>query len=254
MQTLPLNQAQIAEKLHSEDLDELLRLWWAEQGAEKRRDLELMATALPFSPNENLRVLDMCCGPGDVGRVIRSRFPNSRIDCVDRDPFLLSICIGVNRREGVPGQASVRDLWKPDWCSALSRDYDVIATANALHWFDVRRVTELFTDVFQLLRSGGVFLFVEPACAQETFATGFGQWKSKQAPRYDRQNWERFWSRANSLLGYDHAKLLGPRNPNVIGDGIPVLEWIQLLKNAGFESIDVLLRDADEVILASSKP
>jgi hypothetical protein len=35
---------------------------------------------------------------------------------------------------------------------------------------------------------------------------------------------------------------------------MPVSGWIRLLKNAGFDSIDVLLRDADEVILASSKP
>ncbi len=254
MPTPPLNRTQISEKLRSQDLDELLQLWWAEQGAEKRRDLELMAAALPFSPDENLLALDLCCGPGDVGRAIRSRFPNSRIDCVDRDLFLLSICIGVNQRESVPGQASVRDLWNLDWRSGLSRGYDVVATANALHWFDVGRAAELFIEIFQLLRPGGVFLFVEPACAQQTFATGFGQWKSKQPCRYDQRNWERFWDRANSLLGYDHTKLLGPRNPNAIGDGIPVLEWIQMLKNAGFDSIDVLLRDADEVMLASSKP
>ncbi len=250
----PLTQTQIADRLRNEDLDELLELWQAEQGAEKRRDLELLATALQFPADQNLLVLDLCCGPGDVGRAIRSRFSNSRIDCVDRDLFLLSICTAVNRREGVPGQTYVRDLWNADWRSGLSRDYDVVAIANALHWFDVRRVAELFIDVFQLLRSGGVFLFVEPACAQKTFAAGFGQWKSKQPPRYDRRNWERFWSRANSLLGYDHTRLLGSRDPNRIGDGIPVLEWIQLLKNAGFESIDVLLRDADEVFLASSKP
>lgn len=94
----PLSLGQIQEKLGNENLDELLRLWWAEQGTAKRRDLELMATVLPFSADESLRVLDMCCGPGDVGRVIRSRFPNACIDCVDRDLFLLSICIGVNRR------------------------------------------------------------------------------------------------------------------------------------------------------------
>jgi hypothetical protein len=82
----------------------------------------------------------------------------------------------------------------------------------------------------------------------------FGQWKWK-AKQTHPQKWERFWSRANALLGYDHAKLLGSLDPNLIGDyGLSVLEWVRLLKNAELDSIEVLLRDADEVIVASSKP
>jgi hypothetical protein len=68
--TPPLTETQIAKKLSSENLDELLQLWRTEQGIAKRRDLELMAAALPFPTDANLRVLDMCCGPGDVGRGI----------------------------------------------------------------------------------------------------------------------------------------------------------------------------------------
>ena len=61
-----LAQTQIAEKLSSENLDELLQVWWTEQGVAKRRDLELMAAALPFPTDANLRVLDRCCGPDDA--------------------------------------------------------------------------------------------------------------------------------------------------------------------------------------------
>jgi len=250
----PLTETQIAQKLSSENLDELLQLWWAEQGVAKHRDLELMAAALPFPTDANLRVLDMCCGPGDVGRVIRGRYRNSCIDCVDRDVFLISICDGINRREGVSAESFVRDLWNTDWHTGLRDDYDVVATANALHWFDAPRLAELFNDISRLLRPGGVFLFVEPACAEKTFAAGFAEWKSRQPPRYSRENWERFWTRANDILGYDHTKFLGSRDSNRISDEMPVAGWVRLLKNAGFDSIDVLLRDADEVILASSKP
>jgi len=250
----PLTTSQILEQLSTGNLDELLHLWWTEQGVAKRRDLELMAAALPFSTDEALRVLDMCCGPGDVGRFVRARYTNSRIDCVDRDVFLLSICIGVNKREGVPAQYFLRDLRNADWCSGLEPGYDVVATANALHWFDVQRVAELFKDVLGLLRRGGVFLFVEPACAEKTFSAGFADWKSRQPARYSRENWERFWSRANELLGYDHTKFLGSRDSHQIGNDMSVTGWMELLKNAGFESIDVLLRDADEAMLAALKP
>jgi hypothetical protein len=108
--------------------------------------------------------------------------------------------------------------------------------------------------VFRLLRPGGVFLFVEPACSETTFAAGFAEWKSRQPSRYSRENWERFWGRANEILGYDYTKLLGSRDSHLIGDRMPVSGWVRVLRDAGFESIDVLLRDADEVMLAAAKP
>jgi len=254
MSATPLSLDQIQRKLSNDNLDELLQLWWAEQGGAKKRDLELIATALPFSPQQRLRVLDLCCGPGDVGRALWSRFPKSRIDCVDRDVFLISICIGVNRREGISGRSFVRDLRSEVWSRGLSREYDVVATANALHWFDARRAAGLFGEVFQRLRPGGVFLFAEPACVEKRFASGVAEWKAKQPARYSRENWERFWSRANELLGYDHTTQLGPRDPGRIDERMSVQGWIKLLRNCGFESLDVLLRDADEVILAGAKP
>jgi SAM-dependent methyltransferase len=251
---MSLTQSQIETKLSNQNLDELLDLWRTEQGAEKRRDLDLMAAAIPFSKDATLRVLDLCCGPGDVGRAVHARYPKSQIDCLDRDVFLISICISTNRREGVPGQSFVRDLWEADWCRGLERGYDVVATANALHWLDARRVSELAKDVFGLLRRGGVFLLVEPTCTETRFADGFAEWKSRQPSRYSQENWERFWSRANEILGYDHTKLLGSRDTPRVGDRMPVSGWVRVLRDAGFESIDVLLRDGDEVMLAAAKP
>ena len=187
--------------------------------------------------------------------VVKRRYnnPNSRIDCVDRDVFLISMCIEMNRREGVPGQSSVRDLWDTSWHNALESGYDVVATANALHWLDGRRVGQVSQDVFRLLRPTGVFLFVEPACTEKIFAAGFTEWKSRQPSRYSRENWERFWGRANEILGYDHTKLLGSRDSR-LSEGMPVSGWVRILRDVGFESIDVLLRDADEVMLATAKP
>jgi hypothetical protein len=85
------------------------------------------------------------------------------------------------------------------------------------------------------------------------FADGFAEWKSRQPARYSRENWERFWTRSNEILGYDHTKLLGSRDSH-LDEGMPVSGWVQALRNARFECIDVLLRDADEVFFATAKP
>lgn len=252
MQSPPISQAEIDARISSH-IDELLALWWAEQGASKPRDLELMAMAIPFARNRAIRVLDLCCGPGDVGRAIRRAYPKAEIDCIDRDPFLTSICKAVNQRERIPGAVVVRDLNEDGRFDGLPGNYDVVATVNALHWFDAARAGELINDVHRSLKSGGVFLLAEPTSPEKPFAAGIEEWKAKQTPRYSRENWERFWFRANALLGYDHIKLLGSRDDDRIGDELSVAGWIQVVKDAHFEPIDVLLRDADQVMLAGLK-
>lgn len=252
MQSPPISQAEIDARIHGH-IDELLELWWAEQGSSKSKDLELIALAIPFPRGQAIRALDLCCGPGDVGRAIRQMYPKAQIDCIDRDPFLTSICRAVNQRARIPGTLVVRDLKDDGWLDELPGNYDVVATVNALHWFDAERAAQLVADVHGTLRGDGLFLLAEPACPETPFLTGVEEWKANQPPRYTHENWERFWSRANTLLGYDHTALLGPRQTNRIGDGMSVAGWICLLERAGFTRIDVLLRDADQVVIGALK-
>jgi SAM-dependent methyltransferase len=252
MQPPPISQSEIDTRIHPH-IDELLALWWAEQGASKVNDLQLIASAIPLPRDQAIRALDLCCGPGDVGRVIRQLYPKAHIDCIDRDPFLTSICRAVNQRDGIPGTLVVRDLNDDGWLDKLPGNYDVVAAVNALHWFDAERAAQIVADVHRTLRGGGLFLLVEPACPETPFVAGFEEWKARQPPRYTRENWERFWSRANALLGYDHTALLGSRHGKRIGDDMSVAGWIRLLERAGFGSIDVLLRDADQVVIGAQK-
>ena len=68
---MALTQSQIEKKLSNEHLDELLELWQTEQAAAKRRNLELMAAALPFPVDARLRVLDAATQIANVELVIR---------------------------------------------------------------------------------------------------------------------------------------------------------------------------------------
>ncbi len=249
-----LTQTEIAEKLQGQDLNALLKLWHAEQGPAKPGSLKLMAAAIPFPNDKNLRVLDLCCGPGDAGRAVYSRFPNARIDFVDRDPLFASLCSAINRRDGIPGQTLLRELLTPGWRSGLSESYDVVIVANALHWFTLARAATLFAEIFALLCSGGTFLFMEPAGPEPAFASGFNQWKNTQPSQHKREDWTQFWSRVNTLLGCDYVKQHYDRvDPTRIADNLPVLGWIGLLKDAGFQASDILLRDAEKVVLAALK-
>jgi SAM-dependent methyltransferase len=252
MRSPPIDQAEIDARV-SEHIRALLELWWAEQGSSKPKDLNLISLAVPFARHQAIRVLDLCCGPGDVGRAIHQIYPNSHVDCVDQDPFFTAICRAENERLGVSGKVVVRDLNDDAWLDDLVGPYDVVAVANALHWFDSERAERLVQSVSGRLRADGIFLLAEPVSPEEPFASGFEVWKTQQPPRYTRENWERFWARANAILGYDHPSLWEQPAKRRIGDELTVAGWLRLLASANFACTDVLLRDADQVIIAAVK-
>jgi SAM-dependent methyltransferase len=242
-------RADLERLLRDEDVEDWLRLWWVSQGGEHRnRRFERIAELLPFEPGDAIDVLDLCCGPGDLGRFIHARFPKARLDCVDRDPFLLALGGELNRRRGIAARLFERDGWDAGWARDLRGDYHVVAASTALHWFDERRLGEIFRDCRGLLRAGGVLVFSEPASAEPPFEPGLARCRAREAAGYDMDDtWRAFWVRAERLLGFDYRPFLEalPAGRRPIGDdGIPVLRYVELLRGAGFERADVLHREA----------
>ena len=244
-------QAEIEEKLRGEDLDVWLELWRAEQGLAKPGALKLIADVIPFPIDEGLRVLDVGCGPGDAGRAIHSRFQHAQVDFVDQNEFFVSLCGAVNRRDGVGGRSLTCDVSKADWKLDLRSDYDVVVAVNAIHWLSLAKAEKLLGDIFRSLRSGGVFLLMEPVGVEPPFAAGFDAWLKGQPSQHKYEDWRRFWSRVKDLVGYDYGFLGEPEEQSRIGNGLSVMRWVGLLAEAGFEAIEVLLRDAEKVVLAS---
>ena len=117
-------------------------------------------------------------------------------------------------------------LSEPDWPDDLASDYAAVVAVNAMHWFSVARPGELFGDIFQSLRSGGAFLPMEPAGAESQFASGFSAWQKEQPSRHKHEDWLRFWSRVNALLGRDYGGYLGEPDQNRIGDKLAVMRWL----------------------------
>ncbi len=172
---------------------------------------------------------------------------------MDQNEFFVSLYGAVNRRDGIVGWTWLRDLSEPNWRGDLTSEYDVVVVVNAVHWLSLTEAAKLFGDVFQLLGSGGVFLLMEPAGAEPPFAPGFEGWQKQQPSQHKYEDWRRFWSRVKDLLGYEYGFLGDPDDQDHIGDGLSVRHWVGLLTDARFESIDILLRDAEKVVLACAK-
>jgi SAM-dependent methyltransferase len=249
-------RAEIEALLRGEDVEDWLRLWEVSQGGATRRlRFERIAAVLPFAPGEAIDVLDLCCGPGDLGRAIHARYPRARLDALDRDPFLLAIGAEVDRRRRIPARVLEADAWAPGWDRELRGDYHVIAAATALHWFDEARLGELFADCRGRLRPGGLLVLAEPAAAEPELAPGLAGFAAREGSAFDiAATWDAFWSRAEALLGLDWRPRLEATPPGrrpIGDDGIPVLRWAALLRGAGFPRVDVVHREARTVTLAA---
>ena len=98
-----------------------------------------------------LKILDLCSGPGSISEVALKRFPNASIVAVDYDPWLLEI------GRQVPGLDRIRwveaDLRNDDWLREVApASFDAVLSATALHWFKAEGGIFLNAD-HQLVRA-----------------------------------------------------------------------------------------------------
>ncbi|MGH3713748.1 MAG: class I SAM-dependent methyltransferase [Micromonosporaceae bacterium] len=105
------------------------------------------------------KLLDLAGGTGSISIRVLRRFPDAEVTLLDIDPVLRAIAHAtLGDRIGY----RAADLRDPRWLDALPhRQYDAVLTATALHWLPTDRLTELYGEIRQALRPGGVFVNVD---------------------------------------------------------------------------------------------
>jgi SAM-dependent methyltransferase len=214
-------------------------------GPAHMRRLGALARALVKSGAPVRRILDLRCGPGDLGRTLGLLEPRSEVDFVDPDPFNLAVCARINRRRRVRGRLIQTDPWHWDWADGLEPGYDVIAIADGLCHLDAERAAEVVSEVGSLLAPGGQLLLCEP-----TPRTSIDD--DDEPPRRD-DEWRAFFRRLERHLGpVARRGLLAsvPPGRHPIDDaGLPLGDYLRFLRDAGFGHTEVLGKSGDHVSL-----
>lgn len=102
------------------------------------------------------RLLDLAGGTGTISLRTLARFPCAEVTLLDLDPALLAIA-----GASLADRATIvtANLDTPEWRSALPhREYDAVLTATALHWLPADRLSQLYAELRDVLRPGGVFV------------------------------------------------------------------------------------------------
>ncbi len=121
--------------------------------------LRLVAAARPKVES----FLDVGCGDGVLGRAILSRYPEARGVFLDFSERMLK---GARVKLGSAAAAHsfiLRDYGQPEWVDALGTNpaFDVVVSGFSIHHQPDKRKKELYLEVFDLLKPGGLFLNLE---------------------------------------------------------------------------------------------
>jgi tRNA (cmo5U34)-methyltransferase len=115
--------------------------------------LEALVSSIPFTPTQKISVVDLGCGTGTVAKVVKGRFPNARITCVDfSEKMIAAAKIKLKNLKGIDYR--IEDFYDVEF----DRKYDVAVSSLAIHHLvkdaDKKR---FYGKIFGCLNKGGVF-------------------------------------------------------------------------------------------------
>ena len=207
--------------------------------------------------HEAPRLLDLAGGTGTITLRALDRFPAAEVTLVDVDPVLLAIA-GASLRN----RATIvtTNLNSPDWPAALpSWQYDAVLTATALHWLTAERLTDLYAEIRQVLRPGGIFVNADhmpdaavPALTKRLIARADARRSARHAAGAA-LSWQEWWQRvtADPVL----APLVAQRQKiyptGHSAEWHPPSAWhLEALRAAGFTEAGTIWRGGPDAAVA----
>jgi tRNA (cmo5U34)-methyltransferase len=218
---------------------------------DRERQQEIVAELIARVAPAHL-VVELCCGGGDLARLLLERLPEIRLRALDGSPTMLAAARRTCAAYADRLDLRAFDLAGCDW-RALQPAPDAICSSLAIHHLDGKAKRQLFEDLFAALRPGGVFVLAD--LIRPASETGW---------LISAEDWDRVVAaRSLALYGDDRAarKFEALRwnyfrwpDDNGIDHPSTLAEHVLWLTAAGFEAIDLHWLLAGHAILSARKP
>ncbi|MGH6945656.1 MAG: class I SAM-dependent methyltransferase [Geminicoccaceae bacterium] len=208
---------------------------------------ELIAAAAPC-----LNAVELCCGAGDLARLLLERVPGVRLLALDGSEKMLAATRARCARYADRLELRAFELADASWRD-LRPAPDAIYSSLAIHHLDAAQKRRLFADLRAALHPGGIFVLAD--LMRPSSEAG---WKIAAA------DWQRaVAARSHALYGDDRALrefealrwnyFLWPAD-KAIDHPSSVAEHVRWLEAAGFEGIDLHWMLAGQAILSARRP
>jgi tRNA (cmo5U34)-methyltransferase len=120
---------------------------------------ELIEDALRRHAHPVSRFLDIGAGDGAMARLVQRVHPHAEAVLVDNSKPMLERAERGLAGVGHAGRIVAADLRDPAWCEGLEpASFGAAVSGLAIHHLTSRRKRELFTEVYELLEPGAMFL------------------------------------------------------------------------------------------------
>ncbi len=187
-------------------------------------------------------------GDGVIAELVLRSFPDSEAVLVDFSDAMIEEASKRLAGYGDRVKLVTADLSDSAWVSALptDRDYDAVLSACCIHHLEHERKRELYSEVFELLGPGGLFMNHDcvTVCEDSTrelfekrFVNEILRFEEQKQKGKSREEVEQF-------VHHD----VDEDKPNSLGDQIRWLDEI------GFENVDVYFKWLEVVLFGGSKP
>ena len=105
--------------------------------------------------------LDLGCGDGFLGRFIYELYPNSEGVFLDISQEMINKVKEKSLKEST--KYIVKDFGEEDWVSSIKsiKKFDLIISGFSIHHIDNEKKKNLYEDIFNLLKPGGIFINLE---------------------------------------------------------------------------------------------
>ncbi len=127
--------------------------------------LDVMLRLVHAAPANVTKILDLGCGDGILGQVLLDQYPQAEATFIDfSEPMLTAAQL---RLADYAGRTNIMhvDYGQQDWTDSFSQgnssQFDVIVSGFSIHHQPDKRKLELYTEIFNLLTPGGIFVNIE---------------------------------------------------------------------------------------------
>jgi SAM-dependent methyltransferase len=197
-------------------------------------------------------VVELCCGSGDLAKLLLERLPGIHLSAFDGSPRMLEEAARACAAYADRLHLQPFDLAATDWRD-LQPSPDAICSSLAIHHLNGPQKQRLFRDLLAALRPGGLLVLadlIRPA--------------SEAGSRIAAEDWDRaVAARSQALYGDDRARrrfeelrwnyFRWPAE-NGIDQPSTIAEQVSWLAAAGFQAVDLHRLLAGHAILSSRKP
>jgi tRNA (cmo5U34)-methyltransferase len=206
---------------------------------------ELVASVTPG------RVVELCCGAGDLLRLLLERLPEVRALALDGSPAMLARTAATCAAHRDRLELQAFDLAARDW-RRLEPAPDAICSSLAVHHLDGEGKRQLFNDLHAALRPGGIFVLADLIRPD-----------SEAGWRIAAEDWDRAVAeRSVQIYRDDRAQrrfaelrwnLYRWPDDNTIDHPSTVAEHVAWLDEAGFEAVELHWLLAGHAIFSARK-